>query len=74
MADGQTSAGQFGFTLLPSGAELYLGGVDKSKFSGSLTNVPVTQQGYWQFTMDGISVGSKSVVSSTDAMSVFHSS
>ena len=70
MSEGLTSAGEFGFTLLESGAELYLGGIDSSKFSGSLTYTPVTQQGYWQFTMDGISVGSNSAVSSKDAMSV----
>ncbi|THH12233.1 hypothetical protein EW145_g106 [Phellinidium pouzarii] len=59
----QTSASTFGFTLLPSGSELYLGGIDTSKISGSLTYMPVTQMGYWQIKLGGASVGSKSIFS-----------
>ncbi|THH12231.1 hypothetical protein EW145_g104 [Phellinidium pouzarii] len=59
----QSSASTFGFTLLPSGSELYLGGIDTSKISGSLTYTPVTQVGYWQIKLGGASVGSKSIFS-----------
>lgn len=64
VAQGKVAEPVFGFTLLKSGSELYLGGVDNSKFDGSLTYAPVTQQGYWQISLDGASVGSNSVFSS----------
>ncbi len=35
-------------TVTPGG-ELILGGVDTTKYSGSITYVNVTSQGYWQF-------------------------
>jgi len=38
------------------GGELLFGGVDKTKFSGSLTYVPLTHAGYWQFPLDAIEV------------------
>jgi hypothetical protein len=34
------------------GGELILGGVDTSKYTGSITYVNVTVQGYWQFGVD----------------------
>jgi cathepsin D len=36
------------YTVTPGG-ELILGGVDTSKYNGSITYVNVTVQGYWQF-------------------------
>ncbi|XP_044313959.1 lysosomal aspartic protease-like isoform X2 [Drosophila rhopaloa] len=39
------------------GGELLFGGVDKTKFSGSLTYVPLTYARYWQFQLDGIELG-----------------
>jgi cathepsin D len=41
------------------GGEIIFGGVDTSKFSGDFSYVPVTQEGYWQYTMDGYSVNGK---------------
>lgn len=41
------------------GGELTLCGADKSKYTGNINWVPVTKQGYWQFSVDGISVGSQ---------------
>jgi cathepsin D len=34
------------------GGELILGGEDTSKYTGSISYVPVSVQGYWQFTVD----------------------
>ena len=65
MSQGQTSAGVFGFTMLTSGSELYLGGIDTSKFSGELTYTDVTQEGYWQVSLDGASVDSSPTFSSS---------
>jgi hypothetical protein len=38
-------------TVVPGG-ELILGGTDSSKYTGSITYVPVTVRGYWQFNIN----------------------
>src|ERR1700761_4851342 len=64
----QTSAGVFGFKLAESGSELFVGGVDSSLISGSLTSVPVTPKGYWQIDMDSVNVNGKAAVKATQAI------
>ena len=34
-----------------AGGELIFGGVDSSKYSGSITYIPVAIEGYWEFQM-----------------------
>jgi len=36
-----------------SGSELIFGGIDSSKYTGSITYIPVTIEGYWEFQMTG---------------------
>ncbi|KAL7985336.1 hypothetical protein Chor_003906 [Crotalus horridus] len=41
------------------GGELIFGGYDETYFSGNLSWIPVTKQGYWQIQLDNIQVGGK---------------
>ena len=34
------------------GGELIFGGIDSTKYTGSITYVPVIKEGYWEFQMD----------------------
>lgn len=41
--------------------ELTLGGIDDSKYSGKLSYVPLTNETYWEFKLDGMSINGKSI-------------
>ncbi|XP_036347044.1 lysosomal aspartic protease-like [Rhagoletis pomonella] len=50
-------------TSSSKGGELILGGSDSSYYNGSLTYVPVSEQGYWQFSLGGATLGGKTLCS-----------
>lgn len=66
-AEGQVSSAQMGYHLarLSDGendGEITFGGVDASKYNGSLTEFPnVNNQGFWEGAMDDVSVNGKSL-------------
>ncbi|KAL3276587.1 hypothetical protein HHI36_011959 [Cryptolaemus montrouzieri] len=41
------------------GGQIIFGGSDPNYYSGEMTYIPVNKQGYWQFDLDGINVGSE---------------
>ncbi|CAF1436734.1 unnamed protein product [Rotaria sordida] len=51
-----------------SGGELIFGGVDSSKYTGSVTYIPVVLEGYWEFQMTSVTVGSTIVSGSAYAI------
>ncbi|PWN49263.1 acid protease [Violaceomyces palustris] len=58
---GKLNAGVFAFDLDYSGSELYLGGTDSSKYTGSITYFPINSgNGFWQTpaTVNGQSISS----------------
>ncbi|KZS98007.1 acid protease [Sistotremastrum niveocremeum HHB9708] len=68
VSQGKTTASEFGFALTTSGAELFLGGVDTAKISGTTTFTPVTTVGFWQITLSGVVFNGKTVVGSGSAI------
>ncbi|EKM60386.1 uncharacterized protein PHACADRAFT_203598 [Phanerochaete carnosa HHB-10118-sp] len=57
---GKVSAGEFAFKLASSGSELFLGGTDTSKYTGSIEFHDIDQStGFWQPTSAKSVVGSK---------------
>ncbi|EDW24078.1 GL23571 [Drosophila persimilis] len=43
------------------GGEIMIGGTDKSRYSGSIHYVPLTEYGYWKFEISKVSVGSEKI-------------
>ncbi|KAF7797804.1 hypothetical protein EIP86_009009 [Pleurotus ostreatoroseus] len=66
---GTASAGVFAFKLASSGSELFLGGTDSSKFSGSVEAHSIdTSTGFWQATGGKAVAGSKTTSSNFDTI------
>merc|ERR1719440_1773613 len=45
--------------------ELVLGGIDKSHYTGELVSVPLTNETYWEVSLDGLKFGDTAIVSSS---------
>ncbi|CAF1284546.1 unnamed protein product [Adineta ricciae] len=63
----------FSFYLNPdtnatTGGELIFGGVDSTKYSDSITYIPVALEGYWEFQMTKVTVGSSVISTSSYAI------
>ncbi|KAH8997787.1 acid protease [Lactarius hatsudake] len=63
VSQGQVPVPVFSFYLSESGSELFIGGTNQDHYTGAFAHMPVTTQGYWQGSLDGISVNGKTVVS-----------
>ncbi|KAF9434138.1 1,3-beta-glucanosyltransferase [Entomortierella beljakovae] len=50
------------------GGEYLFGGIDTSKFTGELTYVPVSQEGYWQVAIDDAGFNSQSLGQSSQGI------
>merc|ERR1740138_1312002 len=48
--------------------ELLFGGVDKSHYTGDLVDVPLSSETYWEVSLDKMTYGSDTVVSSQNAI------
>ncbi|KAJ7160965.1 acid protease [Mycena filopes] len=63
------AANQFGFFLAGSGSELFLGGVDGSKFRGAVEYHGVdTATGFWEIAGGSVKVGATTVVKGMEAI------
>lgn len=57
IASHKLSESKFGLALSASGSSLTLGGVDSTKFTGSLISYPVMTNTYWDISLQIIKVG-----------------
>jgi len=71
VAQGKVRKAEFAFYLgrsasgTANASELVLGSTDTAKYSGALTTIPVTTEGYWQVAIDGASVDGRSAGAAT---------
>ncbi|KAI9459522.1 acid protease [Boletus coccyginus] len=68
ISEGQVTDPVFSFKLSSSGAELYIGGVNCELYTGDFAYAPVTQQGYWQVTMDNVQGNGQTILSNVDVI------
>ncbi|KAH8388043.1 hypothetical protein KR093_011308 [Drosophila rubida] len=55
-------------TSTTEGGELIFGGSDASLYTGDLTYVPISEQGYWQFTMAGATIDGQTLCEDCQAI------
>ncbi|KAK3811379.1 MAG: aspartic peptidase domain-containing protein [Linnemannia elongata] len=68
IADGQMDEPVFSFKLAASGSELYLGGANRSMYTGDFTYTPVTQEGFWETNLEGIERDGERFLSNINAI------
>ncbi|KAI9454064.1 acid protease [Lactarius psammicola] len=68
ISQGKVDQQVFSFYLAKQGSELYIGGTNPSHYSGDLTYVPVTTEGYWQVNFDGVGVNGTQVKQGASAI------
>ncbi|XP_034667931.1 lysosomal aspartic protease [Drosophila subobscura] len=73
VSEGLVDQSVFSFYLARAGSasdggELIFGGSDSSLYTGALTYVPISEQGYWQFTMASASSDGNSLCSDCQAI------
>ncbi|KAJ3158695.1 hypothetical protein HDU86_002660 [Geranomyces michiganensis] len=63
VAQGKIANSMFSFYLnaQSTGSELYLGGYNSARYTGSISWVPLTDAGWWQFALKDITVGGRSI-------------
>ncbi|TFY79205.1 hypothetical protein EWM64_g4806 [Hericium alpestre] len=62
IAQGTVTSPEFGVKLATTGSELFLGGIDDSLFTGSFTQNPVTDVGFWQIDLQSVNANGRSAV------------
>ncbi|KIP07924.1 hypothetical protein PHLGIDRAFT_510777 [Phlebiopsis gigantea 11061_1 CR5-6] len=65
VTEGKTTQSVFGFTLLDTGGELFLGGADSTAFTGAMTFAPLIvtdPPAFWEISVQSASVGATKVV------------
>merc|ERR1719330_2157352 len=71
LAAGVIKEAKFAFFLEKSagkGGELSLGGSDPTKHTGDFTYTPITNKGYWEFSVAAVTVGGDSFAGATKAI------
>lgn len=71
LAAGMIKEAKFAFVLQKSGStdgELSLGGADPTKYTGDFTYTPITNKGYWEFSVAAVTVGGASFAGTTKAI------
>lgn len=68
VAQGGATAPQFSFKLAANESELFLGGSNSDLFTGEFTTLNVTQQGFWQVTLDSVGAGGQQALSNVQAV------
>ncbi|KAF5370147.1 hypothetical protein D9758_001280 [Tetrapyrgos nigripes] len=68
IAQGQVDEPVFAFKLSTSGSELFLGGVNNDLFTGEFTQVPVTQEAFWQVDLDAVNANGNAALTDLGAI------
>jgi cathepsin D len=68
VAEGQTDSPVFAMKLAANGSELSLGGLNSNLYTGDVTYVPISKQGYWQASFDSLNVGGQQAVGNTSCI------